>query len=276
MGALDDRVALITGGARGMGRTHAVRLAREGAHVVICDRCADVTSTGYPMATEDDLRHTAKLVEEEGRECLSVVADVRDRDAMADVVDQARARFGSVDILLANAGISHAHPIHDYDPAAWDEIVGINLTGVFNSMRAVAPVMIGQRFGRIVVTSSMLGRSTTAGQAGYCATKWGVIGLVKSVAQDLAPFGVTVNAVAPGNIDTTMVRNEALYRTVRPDLEDPTWDDVSGLLQMLHVQPIPILPPEDVTEAILFLLRAEHVTGSVIDVNAGASARFTA
>jgi SDR family mycofactocin-dependent oxidoreductase len=272
----DGRVALVTGGARGMGRTHAVRLAREGANVVICDRCADAPSVRYPLATEDDLRQTAKLVEEEGRECLSVVADVRDRAAMAEVVSAARERFGSVDILLANAGISHTHPIQEYDPADWDEIVGINLTGVFNSVRAVAPVMIEQRFGRIVATSSMLGRSTTGGQGGYCATKWGVIGLVKSVAQDLAPFGITVNAVAPGNIDTTMVRNQALYRTVRPDLPDPQWEDVSGFLQMLHVQPVPVLPPEDVTEAVMFLLNAEHVTGSVIDVNAGASARFTA
>ena len=259
-----------------MGRTHAVRLAREGVKVVICDRCADVSSVGYALATEDDLHHTAKLVEEEGGECLSVVADVRDRDAIADVVNRALERFGSLDILLANAGISHVYPIQRYDPAAWDEMIGTNLTGVFNSIQTVAPVMVEQRFGRIVATSSMLGRSTSAGQAGYCAAKWGVIGLVKAVAQDLAPFGITVNAVAPGNIDTPMVRNQALYKTVRPDLEDPAWEDVSGLLQMLHAQPIAVLPPEDVTEAIMFLLHAEHVTGSVIDVSAGASARFTA
>lgn len=276
MGALEGRVALVTGGARGMGRTHAVRLAREGADVVICDLCADLPSVGYRLASEDDLRHTAKLVEEEGRRCLAVVADVRDPDSVTDVVRQAQERFGSVDVLLANAGISHAHPIQDYEPAAWQEIIDINLTGVFNSMRAVAPVMINQRFGRIVATSSMLGRTTTPNQAGYCATKWGVVGLVKSVAQDLAPFGITVNAVAPGNIDTDMVRNPALYKTVRPDLDDPTWEDVAPLMQMLHVQPLPILPPEDVTEAVMFLLRAEHVTGAVIDVSAGASARFTA
>ena len=238
--------------------------------------CADLPSVGYGLATEDDLQQTAKLVESEGPGCLAVVADVRDPNAMTDVALQAQQRFGSVDILLANAGISHTRVIQSYEPEAWDEILGTNLTGVFNSIRAVAPIMIEQRFGRIVATSSMLGRSTTGGQAGYCATKWGVIGLVKSVAQDLAPFGVTVNAVAPGNIDTPMVKNDALYRVVRPDLTDPQWEDVAGLMQMLHVQPIAVLPPEDVTEAIMFLLRAEHVTGSVIDVNAGASARFTA
>ena len=276
MGAFDGRTAIVTGGARGMGRTHAVRLAREGADVVICDRCQDLASVAYELATEDDLQQTAKLVKAEGRQCLAVVADVRDPDAMVDVARQAPDRFGTVDVLLANAGISHARTIQAYEPEAWDEIIGTNLTGVFNSIRAVAPIMIDQRFGRIVATSSMLGRSGQGGQGGYCASKWGVIGLVKSVAQDLAPFGITVNAVAPGNIDTPMVKNPALYRVVRPDLEDPQWEDVSGFLQMLHVQPIPVLPPEDVTEAVMFLLRAEHVTGSVIDVSAGASARFTA
>ncbi len=259
-----------------MGRTHAVRLAREGAKVVICDRCADLESVAYPLATADDLRETAGLIEREGGECLAVVADVQHLPAVTAVVEEAVDRFGTVDILLANAGISQTAAIQSYEPAAWQEIIGTNLTGVFNSMRAVAPVMIEHGYGRIVATSSMLGRSTAPGQAGYCATKWGVVGLVKSAAQDLAPFGITVNAVAPGNIDTGMVRNEALYRTVRPDLEAPTWEDAATVLQLLHVQPVAILPPEDVTEAVLFLLRAEHITGSVIDVNAGASARFTA
>ena len=276
MGALDGRTAIVTGGARGMGRAHAVRMAREGADVMICDLCTDMPSVAYGLATEDDLQQTVKWVEAEGRQCAALVADVRDPVAMAQVADQTRERFGSVDILLANAGISHARIIQSYEPEAWDEIIGTNLTGVFNSIRAVAPVMVEQRFGRIVATSSMLGRSATGGQAGYCASKWGVIGLVKSVAQDLAPFGITVNAVAPGNIDTPMVKNQALFRTVRPDLEDPQWDDVAGLLQMLHVQPTAILPPEEVTEAVMFLLQAQHITGSVIDVNAGASARFTA
>jgi SDR family mycofactocin-dependent oxidoreductase len=276
VGTLDGRVALVTGGARGMGRTHAVRLAREGANVAILDICSDVRTIGYGLSTEDDLNQTAKLVEEEGRECLAVVADVRDLDAVTDVVDQTNQRFGSVDILLANAGISHAFPIQTYPRTGWEEMIGINLTGVFNSLRAVAPVMIKQRFGRIVATSSMMGRYTTPNQSGYCAAKWGVIGLIKSASQDLAPYGVTVNAVAPGNIDTTMVRNDALYKTVRPDLENPSWEDAAPMLQMLHVQPIPVLPPEDITEAIMFLIRSEHITGSVIDVNAGASARFTA
>jgi len=137
-------------------------------------------------------------------------------------------------------------------------------------------VMKAQNWGRIVATSSMLGRGSAPGQAAYVASKWGVIGLVKSVAQDLAPYGVTVNAVAPGNIDTPMIRNEILYRTVRPDLDHPTAEDAAAVLQMLHVQPIPWLDPSEISAAVLFLIGAEHMTGAVIDVNAGASARFSA
>jgi NAD(P)-dependent dehydrogenase (short-subunit alcohol dehydrogenase family) len=260
-----------------MGRAHAVMLSDAGADVVLCDRCADTEQTPYPLATQADLDETVAAVESRGRKALAIRCDVRNRDGLKAAVDASMEQFGRIDILLANAGVSIATPLlGSPGEDAWDEEVGINLTGVYNSMRAVAPVMAEQRWGRIVATSSMLGRTAMPTQAAYVAAKWGVIGLVKAAAQDLAGYGVTVNAVAPGNINTPMIQNEVLYRTVRPDLENPTAEDAAQALQMLHVQPIPWLDPSEISSAILFLIGSEHITGTVIDVNAGASARFTA
>jgi SDR family mycofactocin-dependent oxidoreductase len=276
MSDFEGRVALITGAARGMGRSHAIALARRGADVVLCDACADMPTVGYPLATKEDLAVTARMIEDVGRTAVTFTVDVRDRSALDRIVEAVRGRFDRLDILVANAGISSATPVLGGNPAVWDDVIATNLTGVYNSIRAVAPVMASQRWGRIVATASMLGRSSSPTQAAYVASKWGVIGLVKAAAQDLAARGITVNAVAPGNVDTPMVRNDTLFRTVRPDLENPTAEDAAAALQMLHVQPVPWIAAEEVTDAVLFLLGAEHITGSVIDVNAGASARFTA
>lgn len=272
----EGRVALVTGAARGMGRSHAVALAERGADVVLCDACCDMATVAYPLGTKDDLAETASLVEAAGRDAMTFTLDVRDRSALDTAVEEVKSRFGRLDILIANAGVSAPVPVLGGDPEVWDDVIGINLTGVYNSIRAVAPSMASQRWGRIVATASMLGRSSSPTQAAYVASKWGVIGLVKAAAQDLAARGITVNAVAPGNIDTTMARNEALFRMVRPDLKNPTAEDAAAALQMLHLQPIPWIAPQEVTDAVMFLLGAEHITGSVIDVNAGASARFTA
>lgn len=278
MGSLEGRVAIITGGARGQGRTHAVALAREGVDVVLGDRCEDAACVQYPLASEEELHETAGLVEAQGRSAVAARCDVRDPAQVDALVALALERFGRIDILLANAGISPAIDVVHTSPDAWDEVLSTNLSGVFNAMRAVAPTMIAQGSGRIVATSSMLGRSAAPSMAAYCASKWGVIGLVKSVAQDLAGHGITVNAVAPGNVSTPMVHNQALYGHLRPDLEHPTADDVAPILQQLQVIPVPWFPPEEVTNAVLFLVgdQARYITGAVIDVSAGASARFTA
>jgi SDR family mycofactocin-dependent oxidoreductase len=272
------RVAVITGGARGQGRSHAVELARLGADIAICDLCRDLASVGYPLATEDDLAETVRLVEEQGRTCVSSITDVRDLDAVLAFVGDAQAALGSVDILVANAGISTLGSICTMDASQWRETVDTNLTGVFNAMRAASPFMRKQRWGRIIGISSMMGRSSNPGIPAYVASKWGVIGLCKSVAQELAGFGVTVNAIAPGNVSTPMIHNDALYGLMRPDLEHPTREDVAPAMAGLHVQPVPWIEPEEITAAVVFLASeaARHVTGSVIDVDAGASARFTA
>ncbi len=278
MTGLEGRVALITGGARGQGRSHAVALARRGVAVALVDRCADVATIAYPMASVADLAATQALVEAEGVRCTTHQADVRDLDALHAIVADVTAELGSVDIAIANAGVSGMGLIYEQSAGAWSDIVDINLTGTFNTMRAVAPGMRDRRWGRIVAVSSMMGRASNPTLAAYCASKWGVIGLVKAVSQDLAHVGVTVNAVAPGNIATPMVLNDNMFHTMRPDLENPTADDLAPVLAGLHLQPVPWLEPEEVTRAVLYLVDegAEHITGTVMDVSAGASARFTA
>jgi len=263
-----------------MGRSHALALAREGADVALVDMCRDLPTVGYPLATPADLEDTAALVEQEGRRAWTFLADVRDFEALLQAVDATAGpgAGGRLDIVVANAGVSDGDAVQAADPLQWKDVVDINLTGVFHTMRAAAPHMVAARRGRIVAISSMMGRAPTGGMGAYAASKWGVIGLVKSAAQDLARFGVTVNAIAPGNIDTPMVRNDFLFRKVRPDLENPTFDDAKAFIGMLHVQPDPVLQPEEVSAAVLYLCSddARHMTGAVLDLNAGASARYTA
>jgi len=272
------RVAVITGGARGQGRSHALELARLGADVAICDLCEDVATIGYPLSTRDDLAETAKLVDAADRRSVSEVVDVRDLGAVIAFVDEVQASLGSVDIMVANAGVTAIGSVCDMTASQWGDVIDINLTGVFNAIRAAAPHMRKQRSGRIIGISSMLGRFSQPAIPAYTASKWGVIGLCKSAAYELAGFGVTVNVIAPGNVSTPMIHNDQLYGLMRPDLEHATADDVAPVMAELHTQPVPWLEPEEITAAVVYLVSdgARHVTGSVLDVNAGASARFTA
>jgi SDR family mycofactocin-dependent oxidoreductase len=271
------RTALITGGARGQGRTHALALAERGADIVICDRCADSPVVPYPLATLEDLAETARLVEERGQRCIAVQANTADHAAMVDLVTRATEEFGSVDIAIANAGVSVAQSVQEMSPEVWNEVIASNLTGVFNTISAVAPGMAERGRGRIVTISSMMGRGSNPGLAAYSASKWGVIGMTKSAALDLAATGVTVNAIAPGNVSTAMVHNDALYAIMRPDLEKPTREDVAPIFAMLHGQPVPFIEPEEITHAMLFLVAdaSAHITGTVLPVDAGAAARVT-
>ena len=205
IGPLSGHVALVTGAARGQGRSHAVGLARDGADVVICDIDADIKTVPYPLSRSDDIKHTADLVTAAGRNCLMAVCDVRASAAVDALVGQAIERFGKLDIVVANAGIVSFGRVQELSDEDWNDVLSVNLTGAFHTMRAALPHMISRKYGRIVATASMAARGGTANAAHYVASKWGIIGLVKSLAREVARDGITVNAVCPANVDTAMI-----------------------------------------------------------------------
>lgn len=274
MGAVEGRVALVTGAARGQGRSHAIALADEGADVVVTDLCADIASVPYGLGTEAELAETVALVEATGRRCLSMTADTRDSDAMGLVVDAAIDTFGTIDICVANAGVTGYGRFHELDDETWNDMIDVDLTGTFKTIRAVLPHMLERRYGRIIATSSMAGRMGNANLSHYVAAKWGVIGMVKSLAMEVANKGITVNAVAPAAVDTPMLHNEAMYRLFCPDMDAPTREDVTPRYQAMNRLGVAWMAPEEVSRAVLFVAAdaAGAMTGQVIEVSLGSSA----
>jgi SDR family mycofactocin-dependent oxidoreductase len=265
MGALDGRVAFITGGARGQGRAHALALAAEGAAIVIADAPRPMNLT-YPLGTEDDLRDTAELVEQAGGVCTPIAMDVRDPVAVSAAVDETVSSMGSLDILVANAGIVSTGPLDEVTDEMWRQLMDTNLTGVFHTLRAVIPVMRRQRFGRVVVTSSMGGRMGIPELAAYNATKWGVIGLSKSLALEVAKEGITVNVICPTTVHTPMVQ---------PEGGDDVPDELVRRMMRANPIPQPWIEPEDVSRGLLYLVTDPGVvTGSVLEIGLGGSARI--
>jgi SDR family mycofactocin-dependent oxidoreductase len=273
---LEGKVALITGGARGQGRAHAQTLAREGCDIAVCDIAAPIATVPYPLASAADLAETARLVEGSGRRCLTMVADVRVSADVAAAVDATIAAFGRVDILVANAGICSFAAVPDLTDDVWDAMIATNLTGAFKSVRAVVPHMIAQGSGRIIATASMAGRMGMANLAHYVAAKWGVIGLIKSVALEVAPYGVTANVVCPATVDTDMVHNPAMYGLFCPDIPDPQRSDVEPVYRGMNPMRSPWLDPGEVAEAVAFLAsdEARSISGSTLEVSLGGSAHL--
>lgn len=274
MGQLDGKVAVITGAGRGQGRAHAVTLAAEGASIVAVDIAAQsIASVPFPLATKEELDETVRLVEAAGGNCIGVVADIRDTAQVNGVVDETLRRFGRLDILVANAGVCYSSPLDEMTDEAWDDMIDTNLSGTFKTLRAAVKPMKAQGFGRIVVVSSMTGRHGTGNLAHYSSSKFGVIGLAKSLALEVAKQGITVNVMCPTSVDTPMVHNEANYRLFCPDIENPTIDDVRPRFAALNPIGVPWIEPELFSRAILFLVTDPGIiTGAVLEVGAGISA----
>ncbi|XVQ06440.1 mycofactocin-coupled SDR family oxidoreductase [Spirillospora sp. CA-255316] len=279
MGKLDGQVAVITGGGRGQGRAHAVALAAEGADIVVIDIDHHIEGIPYEMNNAGDLEQTTELVEAQGRRCIAVRADVRDAEAMGDVANTAISAVGRIDVLIANAGVWTGKPASELSSAEFATVIDVNLNGVFNAVRAVVGHMIDRSYGRIIATASGAGRMGFQNLSSYTASKWAVIGLVKSLAKELGKHNITVNAINPGFVDTEIVRNDMIRRLYNPELDDPTDADVDQKILGLgiHVLPVTRIPADDIARAAVFLASedARYISGSTIDVSAGGSANHT-
>ncbi len=271
MGLLDGKTVLITGGARGQGRAHAVTSAREGADVILLDITEQIDSANYALATADDMAETVRQVEQLDRRALPFDADVRDQQQRDEVVSAGIAEFGKIDVLIANAGIWTRAPFWEMTDAMWQDMVDVNLTGVWRSAKAVTPHMIDRQSGSIVITSSVNGLEPGMNYAHYVATKHGVIGLMKNIALELAPHGIRCNSINPGAILTPMTNQQAAWDMFAGH-EGGTRDDlIAGGYSFHALKGTTFMPPEVIANTALYLNSdlAATVTGVTIPVDAG-------
>ncbi|WP_158936189.1 SDR family NAD(P)-dependent oxidoreductase [Burkholderia sp. S171] len=284
-GRLHGKVALVTGAARGIGRSVAVAFAREGASVVGLDigRRASAIQR-YTIPTEADLADTGRMVEQAGGRWRPELADIRDYPRLQDIVAATERDVGPIAILAAIAGIQSFKPLLELEDADWQDQLDINLTGTLNCIRAVAPAMVARKHGRIIVTSSTQGRHGMRDGAGYSASKWALLGLMKSAALEFGEFGITVNAVIPGLIDTELTRNESRYTQALKEAkggkvpEPPLEPKVVEALTQKTPLGVPWIDPDDVAPAYVYLASDDSrmVTGAALDVTGGDSAHNAA
>ena len=276
MGKLEQKVAFITGAARGQGRAHAVKMAQEGADIIAVDLCAQMDSVGYPMSTPEDLAETVKLVEDQDRRIVAQQADVRSRAALQAAVDAGIAEFGRLDIVVANAGIAPIFGDSESSSDPWTDAIDVLLTGVYYTLDVAVPQMVAQDMGgSIVITSSTaglkgLGRNlaaTSPGMIGYTAAKHGVVGLMRIYANLLAPHRIRVNSLHPTGVNTPMIVNESFARFVEQ------FPDATDALQ--NALPVELVEPEDIANAAAWLCsdEARYITGVTLPVDAGFTVR---
>ena len=267
-GRLSGKVALITGAARGQGRSHAVRMAAEGADIIGMDVCRDMAGIDYPMATPDDLAETARMVTATGRQVVTDVVDVRDLQALRRAVDAAVEQLARLDVVVANAGVCAVRCWDEVDTELWDTIVGVNLTGAWNTCVASLPHLLRTGGGSIVLVSSAAGLKGQPFFAPYAATKHGLVGIMRSLANEVGGRGIRVNAVHPTGVDTPML--EGMGGLAERIAANP---ELGPLFR--NALPIGVLDPADVTHAVIYLACDESraVTGHSLAVDAGLAAR---
>jgi SDR family mycofactocin-dependent oxidoreductase len=274
MGPFDGKVAFITGGARGQGREHALALARGGADIVATDIAAQILSVPFPMSTTDDLAETAAMVEGLGRKFLPIRADVRSQSEMDAAVSLGLETFGHIDIVIANAGIWSRGALWDLTDEAWQDMIDVNLTGVWRTIKAVAPSMIAaERGGSIILTSSVNGLEGGANYGHYVASKHGVIGLMRTAALELSPYGIRCNAVCPGFIDTQMTDWQGAYDMTAGHEGGTREEHEFNAFHWHALAGRGLMPPESVSGAVTWLASndAKDVTGIYVAVDGGHS-----
>jgi SDR family mycofactocin-dependent oxidoreductase len=272
-GRVEGKVAFVTGAARGQGRSHALRLAQEGADIIAVDIGKQIDSVPMPMATPDDLNQTVRQVEELDRRIVATQTDVRDYAGLKRALDDGVAQLGRLDIVAANAGIASFGPAEELSEEAWQDMIDVNLTGVWHTCKAAIPhLKAGGRGGSIILTSSAAGLKGYANVSHYVSAKHGVVGLMRTLAQELAPHMIRVNSIHPTQVDTPMIMNETAFRLFLPDNEHPTVEDFAPVSQMMNALPIPWVDPVDISNAVLFLAsdEARYITGVPLPVDAGA------
>jgi SDR family mycofactocin-dependent oxidoreductase len=275
-GRLTDKVALITGAARGIGRAQAVRFAQEGADIVALDVCGPVETVVIPHSTPADLEQTAAVVAATGARVHTEIVDVRDLAGVQAATDRGVERFGGLDVVCATAGITSRGLAVDLDEDTWCTMLDVNLTGVWHTCRAGAPHLIERGAGAMVLTNSIAGLRGLVGVAHYTAAKHGVVGLMRSLANELAPHNVRVNCVHPTNVDTPMIQNDSVSSAFRPDLgRPPTRAEFADAAEAMNMLAVPWIDPVDVANAALFLVsdEARYITAIVLPVDAGATQR---
>jgi SDR family mycofactocin-dependent oxidoreductase len=273
MKRLDGKVAYITGAARGQGRSHAIRMAEEGADIIAVDLCADIDRVCYPGATQEDLAHTVKCVEDTGQRIIARTADVRDISSLERAASEGIEMLGRIDIVVANAGVLSSAPVLELDEDAWQTVIDINLTGAWKTMKAVVPALVERnQGGSVILISSLLGLIAFPNIAHYVAAKHGVTGLMKSLATELAPNGIRVNSVHPGIVDTPMIMNESILRLFTGG-QSARREKAEALMLNGHALSVPWIESVDVSNAVVYLASDEsrYITGSTMVIDAGAS-----
>lgn len=270
---MEGKVAFVTGAARGQGRRHAVRLAEEGADIIALDIAAPVSEQGAPAATPEDLAETVRLVEALDRRIVVGRADVRDPKAVTGLVEEGVAQFGRLDVVAANAGIlGTPGSAAETSDEVWQSVIDTNLSGVFYTVRAAIPhIIAGGRGGAIVITSSSIALRAAPHLASYGSAKAGLVGLMRTLALELAENSIRVNSIHPTTVATPMLLNPVNYRLFRPDLENPTLADVDPVYRTLNALPVPYVEPDDISNALLFLASDEgrYITGVALPIDAG-------
>jgi SDR family mycofactocin-dependent oxidoreductase len=274
MGKVEGKVAFITGAARGQGRSHAIRLAEEGADIIAVDICEDVPTVPFAGATEADLAETVKAVEALDRRIVASKADVRDYSGLKAALDAGVAELGRLDIVCANAGIFSHAPAAELTEEQWGTMLDVNLTGVWRTCKAAIPHLVaGGRGGSIIITSSVAGLKAHPHFAHYVAAKHGVVGLMRTLAIELAAQSIRVNTINPGNVSTDMVHNEDTYRLFLPGTPNPTRQEFEQRLSSAPMMlPAPWAESVDISNAVVFLASddSRYITGVALPVDLGA------